>query len=211
MTVFIRARPHRHHRSGLCWVAAGAGFRRGGLRGSRFRRGSQEGGRAERRHVYIKHIGSERVAKAIKGGRFKATTNFDELAECDAILICVPTPLGKHREPDLSFIHDTSREIAKRLRKGQLVVLESTTYPGTTDDEVAADPGEGVGPALSRGLSAGVFTRARGSGQPEVSHQVDSEGRRRREPGIDRRGGRALRGGRRQSHAGVVGQGGRVV
>ena len=85
---------------------------------------------------YIKHIGSERVAKAIKSGRFKATTNFDELAECDAILICVPTPLGKHREPDLSFIHDTAREIGKRLRKGQLVVLESTTYPGTTDDEV---------------------------------------------------------------------------
>jgi UDP-N-acetyl-D-glucosamine dehydrogenase len=85
---------------------------------------------------YIKHIGSERVAKAIASGRFKATTNFDELAECDAILICVPTPLGKHREPDLSFIHDTSREIGKRLRKGQLVVLESTTYPGTTDDEV---------------------------------------------------------------------------
>jgi UDP-N-acetyl-D-glucosamine dehydrogenase len=85
---------------------------------------------------YIKHIGSERVASAIAHGRFRATTNFNELGSCDAILICVPTPLGKHREPDLSFIKDTSREIAVRLRKGQLIVLESTTYPGTTDDEV---------------------------------------------------------------------------
>ncbi len=85
---------------------------------------------------YIKHIGPERVAAAVKGGRFSATTNFDRLAECDCIFICVPTPLGKHREPDNSYIHQTARETAKRLRRGQLVVLESTTYPGTTDDEV---------------------------------------------------------------------------
>lgn len=85
---------------------------------------------------YIKHIGSDRVAAAIETGRFSVTTDFDRLAECDAILICVPTPLGRHREPDLSYVHGTSDEIAKRLRKGQLVVLESTTYPGTTDEEV---------------------------------------------------------------------------
>jgi UDP-N-acetyl-D-glucosamine dehydrogenase len=85
---------------------------------------------------YIKHIGPERVAKAVKSGRFNATTDFDGLAACDAIFICVPTPLGPHREPDNSYIHSTTREIAKRLRKGQLVVLESTTYPGTTDEEV---------------------------------------------------------------------------
>jgi UDP-N-acetyl-D-glucosamine dehydrogenase len=85
---------------------------------------------------YIKHIGAERVAAAIRGGRFTATTDFDGLAACDAILICVPTPLGPHREPDNSYIHSTAREIARRLRRGQLVVLESTTYPGTTDEEV---------------------------------------------------------------------------
>lgn len=85
---------------------------------------------------YIRHIGSERVAAAVKDGRFTATTDFDQLAQCDAILICVPTPLGRHREPDLSYIHGTADEIAKRLRPGQLVVLESTTYPGTTDEEV---------------------------------------------------------------------------
>jgi UDP-N-acetyl-D-glucosamine dehydrogenase len=85
---------------------------------------------------FIRHIGPERVAKAVKSGRFGATADFDELGSCDAILICVPTPLGRHREPDNSFIHSTAREVAKRLRPGQLVVLESTTYPGTTDEEV---------------------------------------------------------------------------
>jgi UDP-N-acetyl-D-glucosamine dehydrogenase len=85
---------------------------------------------------YIKHIGPERVAAAVASGKFRATTNFDQLGECDAILICVPTPLGPHREPDNSFIHSTAREIAKRLRRGQLVILESTTYPGTTDEEL---------------------------------------------------------------------------
>jgi UDP-N-acetyl-D-glucosamine dehydrogenase len=87
---------------------------------------------------YIKHIGPERVAAAVASGRYHATTDFSRLRACDAIMICVPTPLGPHREPDNSYIHATAREIAKRLRYGQLVVLESTTYPGTTDTEVKA-------------------------------------------------------------------------
>jgi UDP-N-acetyl-D-glucosamine dehydrogenase len=87
---------------------------------------------------YIKHIGPERVRDAVATGRYRATADFAGLRECDAILICVPTPLGVHREPDNSYIHDTARQIAKRLRFGQLVVLESTTYPGTTDTEVKA-------------------------------------------------------------------------
>jgi UDP-N-acetyl-D-glucosamine dehydrogenase len=85
---------------------------------------------------YIKHIGSERIAAAVSSGRFTATTDFERLRDCDVVLICVPTPLGRHREPDLSYIHHTAREIAERLRPGQLVVLESTTYPGTTEEEV---------------------------------------------------------------------------
>ena len=85
---------------------------------------------------YIRHIGPERVARAVASGRYRATTDFDRLSGCDAVIICVPTPLGPHREPDNSFIHQTAGEIAKRLRPGQLVVLESTTYPGTTDEEV---------------------------------------------------------------------------
>jgi len=85
---------------------------------------------------YIKHIGANRVAAAVGGGRFRATGDFDQLRGCDAVLICVPTPLGQHREPDLSFVISSTKEVARRLRKGQLVVLESTTYPGTTDEDV---------------------------------------------------------------------------
>jgi UDP-N-acetyl-D-glucosamine dehydrogenase len=85
---------------------------------------------------YIKHIGADRVLNAREQDRFVATADFERLRECDAIFICVPTPLGVHREPDNSYIHATTREIARRLRPGQLVVLESTTYPGTTEDEV---------------------------------------------------------------------------
>jgi UDP-N-acetyl-D-glucosamine dehydrogenase len=85
---------------------------------------------------FIRHIGPDRVAAAVRSGRYTATTDFDGLKECDAILICVPTPLGAHREPDNSYIHRTGEDIRKRLRKGQLVVLESTTYPGTTDSEL---------------------------------------------------------------------------
>jgi UDP-N-acetyl-D-glucosamine dehydrogenase len=85
---------------------------------------------------YIRHIGPERVAAAVASRRYRATSDFDQLSGCDAIIICVPTPLGAHREPDNSFIHATAREISRRLHRGQLVVLESTTYPGTTDGEV---------------------------------------------------------------------------
>ena len=85
---------------------------------------------------FIQHIGSDRIRAAVAGGKYAATTDFDRLKECDAIFICVPTPLGSHREPDNSYIHDTARAISRRLRRGQLVVLESTTYPGTTEGEV---------------------------------------------------------------------------
>jgi UDP-N-acetyl-D-glucosamine dehydrogenase len=85
---------------------------------------------------YIKHIGVERIRKAFDKDRVIATTNFDRLAECDAIIICVPTPLGTHREPDLKYIRMTAEAITERLRPGQLIVLESTTYPGTTREEL---------------------------------------------------------------------------
>lgn len=81
---------------------------------------------------YIRHIGAERVAAAFQRGRITATTDFSRLSACDAILLCVPTPLGVHREPDLIYIEKTGYEVSRTLRPGQLVVLESTTYPGTT-------------------------------------------------------------------------------
>jgi UDP-N-acetyl-D-glucosamine dehydrogenase len=83
---------------------------------------------------YIKHISSERIQRAVASGRFSVTTDFSRLKECDAILIAVPTPLNKNREPDMSFIVATCEAIAPHIRKGQMVVLESTTYPGTTEE-----------------------------------------------------------------------------
>lgn len=85
---------------------------------------------------YIKHIPVDAIKELKKNGSFKATTNFATLKDMDCIIICVPTPLTKQREPDLSYVLDTTRTIAKHLRKGQLIVLESTTYPGTTDQDM---------------------------------------------------------------------------
>jgi UDP-N-acetyl-D-glucosamine dehydrogenase len=82
----------------------------------------------------IKHIPMGLIVEGVKTGRFAATTDFDRLHEPDALLIAVPTPLTKYREPDLSYVVRTTEAIGKRLRKGQLVVLESTTYPGTTNE-----------------------------------------------------------------------------
>ncbi len=81
-------------------------------------------------------VDSEELSALVSAGKLRATSDFDELAACDAIIICVPTPLDRTREPDLSFIITAVEEIAKRLRPAQLVVLESTTYPGTTDEVV---------------------------------------------------------------------------
>jgi len=97
---------------------------------------------------YLKHIPIDELKSAFRTKRFLATADFRLLSKMDAVIICVPTPLDSHRNPDLSFVLNTTETIAKTLRKGQLVVLESTTYPGTTDDEMR--------PILERGgLKAG--------------------------------------------------------
>ncbi|MFO1091942.1 MAG: nucleotide sugar dehydrogenase [Planctomycetaceae bacterium] len=98
---------------------------------------------------YIKHLASEKVAGWRKSGAFEATADMRRLKEPDALLICVPTPLSDSRDPDLSFVEGTAQSISKALRPGQLVVLESTTYPTTTRDVVL--------PILEQsGLKAGV-------------------------------------------------------
>lgn len=84
---------------------------------------------------YIEHIHSDKIKWAVSGG-FRATSNFQSISEVDAIILCVPTPLNKFREPDLSFVLNTVETIVPHLRKGQVVSLESTTYPGTTDEEL---------------------------------------------------------------------------
>jgi len=88
---------------------------------------------------YIRHIPSEAIAAAFlgetaEGKSADATTDFARAAECDALLICVPTPLSRHRDPDLSYVGNTAEQLAPHLKSGQLIVLESTTYPGTTED-----------------------------------------------------------------------------
>lgn len=88
----------------------------------------------EKGESYFKHIEHQRIAKAYNSGKFVPTSDFSSLVEPDAIIICVPTPLDEHREPDLSYIVNTATTISQYLREGQLVVLESTTYPGTTDE-----------------------------------------------------------------------------
>lgn len=98
---------------------------------------------------YIKHIAADDLLSLVKKGQFRATADFTKLHEPDVILICVPTPLSKNREPDLQYIEATAHAIAKTLRPGQLIVLESTTYPGTTVEVLQ--------PILEQGgLKAGV-------------------------------------------------------
>lgn len=98
---------------------------------------------------YIGAVTSEDLAQMVNSGQFRATDQFRRLADCDVIVICVPTPLTRHREPDLSFVRSTAATIAATLRRGQLIILESTSYPGTM--------GEVVKPILEEtGLRAGV-------------------------------------------------------
>ena len=104
---------------------------------------------------YIQHIPAAKIAEHVKGGRFGATTDFTKLREMDAVLICVPTPLDERREPDLSYVEQTALSIAPNLQRGQLIVLESTTYPGTTEELVL--------PILERGGLRCPITRAAGS------------------------------------------------
>jgi UDP-N-acetyl-D-glucosamine dehydrogenase len=87
---------------------------------------------------YIRHVPAATIAEARASGRLEASTDFARVREMNAVILCVPTPLNAYREPDLSYVLDTGRQIAPHLQKGILVVLESTTYPGTTDGELRA-------------------------------------------------------------------------
>jgi UDP-N-acetyl-D-glucosamine dehydrogenase len=100
-------------------------------------------------HNYLSHLGATLVSDMVTAGRFDATADLARLGSADAVLICVPTPLGKHLEPDLSYVRRTATDLARVLRAGQLVVLESTTYPGTTRDVV-------LPPLAATGLKPGV-------------------------------------------------------
>jgi len=109
-------------------------FARGGFAATGFEVDAAKAASINSGESYIGDVPSSQVKVLIDSGRLHATTNFDELKDCDAIIICVPTPLRKTKEPDVSYILAAAEEIKKRLRRGQLIILESTTYPGTTDE-----------------------------------------------------------------------------
>jgi UDP-N-acetyl-D-glucosamine dehydrogenase len=123
-------------------------FAAGGLRVTGFDLSPAKVAAVNRGESYIRDVTTERLKPLVEDGRLRASTDFDELAECDAVIICVPTPLSKTKDPDLTMVVEAARQIAERLRPGQLVVLESTTYPGTTEELIL--------PLLSgRGLTVG--------------------------------------------------------
>src|SRR5437868_8172116 len=109
-------------------------FARRGFPATGFEVDERKADSINRGESYIGDISSDTLGEVVRGERLHATTDFDELSSCDAIIICVPTPLRKTKEPDISYILAAASEIQGRLRRGQLVVLESTTYPGTTDE-----------------------------------------------------------------------------
>jgi UDP-N-acetyl-D-glucosamine dehydrogenase len=118
--------------------------------------------------AYLRHVDSAAIAEAVRAGQLTATTDFEQVEECDAVLICVPTPLTPHREPDLSFVERAARAIAPFLRPGQLVSLESTTYPGTTDEVLRPIMEMGSGLVAGRDfyLAYSAERESPGSGTP---------------------------------------------
>lgn len=94
---------------------------------------------------YIKHLGDKMMGKLAESDRCDATSDFSRLKEADCILMCVPTPLNHHREPDMTYVEKTTQTVSKNMRKGQLVILESTTYPGTTEELIIPILEEGSG------------------------------------------------------------------
>ena len=111
-----------------------AEFARNGFAATGFEVDANKAGQINSGLSYISDIASSVVKELVDKKRLRATTDFDHLKECDAVIICVPTPLRKTKEPDVSYILAAAGEIKTRLHRGQLIILESTTYPGTTDE-----------------------------------------------------------------------------
>ncbi len=121
---------------------------------------------------YIKHISTTVISEAVKAGTFAAFTDFRRIKEVEAVIICVPTPLNKNREPDISFIVETGKAIAPHLTKGALVVLESTTYPGTTDEDLreVLESGSGLKAGVDFYLAFSPEREDPGNAQSKVEH-----------------------------------------
>jgi len=116
---------------------------------------------------YIKHIDSGEIAAARGAGRFEASTDFSRVRQVEAVILCVPTPLNAYREPDLSYVLNTGRQIAPHLSEGVLVVLESTTYPGTTDGELRQVLEQGSGMKAGRDFHLAFSPEREDPGNPD--------------------------------------------
>src|SRR2546423_10287189 len=134
-------------------------FARRGFHATGFEVDERKADSINRGESYIGDISSDVLGEVVRDERLHATTDFDELSSCDAIIICVPTPLRKTKEPDISYILAAATEIQGRLRRGQLVILESTTYPGTTDEVLLPMFEERT--QTRRGLPARLLARTR--------------------------------------------------
>ncbi len=121
---------------------------------------------------YIRHVAASEIAVAVGEGRLDATTDFSRVAGCDAIVICVPTPLTREREPDLSFVERTGESIAPWLRPGQAVVLESTTYPGTTEEVLLPILERGSGLAAGRDFFLAFSPERENPGSGVATHSI---------------------------------------
>lgn len=109
-------------------------FAHKGFQATGFEVDAEKAAQINRGESYIGDVRSSLVAELVEAKRLRATTDFSELSKCDCVIICVPTPLRKTKEPDISYILAAAAEIQKHQRRGQLIILESTTYPGTTDE-----------------------------------------------------------------------------
>ncbi len=116
---------------------------------------------------YIKHIGPSEIASAVNAGTFEASAEFSRVSETEAAIICVPTPLNKNREPDISYIVNTGKSIAPHMKKGCLVVLESTTYPGTTDEDLREVLESGSGMKAGKDFHLAFSPEREDPGNPE--------------------------------------------
>jgi UDP-N-acetyl-D-glucosamine dehydrogenase len=142
-------------------------FARKGLRTTGFDIDASKIDKLERGETYIRHIPAGEIRAQTKAKRFRASADFSGLKEMDAVIICVPTPLDEHREPDLTYIRNTAAAIGDYLRPGQLIVLESTTYPGTTEELVL--------PILKRsGLRCSVQPYSVANNEVEVTEEGGS-------------------------------------
>src|SRR6185369_7852240 len=117
---------------------------------------------------YIRHIAADRIEHHVQGKRFEATTDFARLAEADCIIICVPTPLTAKKDPDMQYIESTADAITKTLRKGQIISLESTTYPGTTE-EILLEKFRSVGLAVGEDYFLVFSPEREDPGNPKFS------------------------------------------